>query len=84
MIQIPKHIKTALKLLGSKLPTHTVKRLLPQVLNNIKETGDQCVTLTNNTKNEFNEVMKLINEVIQTTVTTQSVHEDEVKKNEIQ
>ncbi|CAF0992260.1 unnamed protein product [Adineta ricciae] len=38
MIQIPKHIRTALKLLAGKFPQRTIARLLPRVLKNIEDT----------------------------------------------
>jgi hypothetical protein len=82
MIQIPKHIKTALKLLAGKFPQRVLARLLPQVLKNIEETGNECVTQANNTKNEFERVMDLLAEVIQTTAETQSTHEQRVEQNE--
>lgn len=82
MIQIPKHIKTALKVLGGKLPASVIKSLLPKLLNNIKATGDECVTLTNTTKNEFHKVMNLIQEVKVTVTASQSAHEIKVEENE--
>ncbi|CAF3022914.1 unnamed protein product [Rotaria socialis] len=82
MIQIPKHIKTALKILGGNFPRRVLTRLLPQVLGSIEETGKECVTLTNATKNQFTRVMELVQEVIRTTAATQSVHESKVEENE--
>ncbi|UJR06909.1 hypothetical protein I4U23_011198 [Adineta vaga] len=82
MIQIPKHIKTALKLLAGKFPQRTLVRLLPKVLKNIEDTGNECATATNNTRIEFERVMDLLAEVIQTTVETQSTHEQQVEQNE--
>ncbi|CAF0873597.1 unnamed protein product [Adineta ricciae] len=82
MIQIPKHIKTALKLLAANYPRRMLNRLLPQVLNNIEETGKECVTITNATSNQFSQVMLLVNEVIETTTETQSEHESKVEENE--
>ena len=82
MIQIPAHIKTSLKLLTSHIPVRLMKQLLPKVLNNIEETGQECVKLANHTKNRFSSVMRLIGEVIEVTTVTQSRHEDQIKKNE--
>ena len=82
MVQIPKHIKTALKVLGGKLPMRVIKSLLPKLLNNIKETGDECVTLTNTTKNEFSRVMNLIQEVKETVIASHSAHKIKVEENE--
>jgi hypothetical protein len=82
MIQIPKHIKTALKILGENFPKSVIIRLLPQLLSSIQETGKECVTLTNSTKNEFTRVMHLVQEVIESTAATQSAHESKVEENE--
>lgn len=82
MVQIPKHIKTALKVLGGKLPSRVIRSLLPKLLSNIKLTGDECVTLTNTTKNEFSRVMSLIQEVKVTVTASQSAHIIKVEENE--
>ncbi|CAF3941528.1 unnamed protein product [Rotaria sp. Silwood1] len=82
MLQIPKHIKTALKLLAGNFPTSVLKKLLPQVLQNLEDTGNECVELSNNTRHEFLQVMLLLGEVIEVTTTTQSLHDEEIRNNE--
>ncbi|CAF1425528.1 unnamed protein product [Adineta ricciae] len=82
MIQIPKHIRTALKLLAGKFPQRTIARLLPRVLKNIEDTGNECVAETNKTRREFERVMDLLAEVIQSTAETESNHIQHVEQNE--
>lgn len=82
MIQIPKHVRTALKLLAGKFPPKVLKQLLPQTLQNLEDTGNECVQLANNTRHEFSQVMLLLGEVIEVTTTTQSLHEEQIRKNE--
>ncbi|CAF3441469.1 unnamed protein product [Rotaria socialis] len=82
MLQIPKNIKTALKLLAGNSPPSVLKKLLPQVLQNLEDTGNECVELSNNTRHEFLQVMLLLGEVIEVTTTTQSLHQEQIRKNE--
>ncbi|CAF3850454.1 unnamed protein product [Rotaria sp. Silwood1] len=81
MVQIPKHIKTALKLLAGDYPQNVLKQLLLQVLQNLEDTGNECVQLANTTGHEFSQVMLLLGEVIEVTTTTQSLHEEQIRKN---
>ncbi|CAF5179628.1 unnamed protein product, partial [Rotaria sp. Silwood1] len=78
MVQIPKHIKTALKLLAGDYPQNVLKQLLLQVLQNLEDTGNECVQLANTTGHEFSQVMLLLGEVIEVTTTTQSLHEEQI------
>jgi hypothetical protein len=84
MLQIPKYIKTALKLLGGNFPTRELKQLLPQILNNLEETGNECIKLANDTRSEFFQVMLLIGEVIEVTTTTESIQKGKIQENENQ
>ena len=74
MVQIPKHVKTAVKLLAGNYLHRVLNRLLPMILGNIEDTGKECVSVTNSTEQEFYQVMKLIDEVVQSTAVTESEH----------
>lgn len=82
MEQIPRSIKTVLKILAQDFPKSVYKRLLPKALRNIADLGRHCVTKTNNTKNEFYNVMLLIEEVVETTKVTETEHLSRVDHNE--
>ncbi|CAF0989335.1 unnamed protein product, partial [Didymodactylos carnosus] len=83
MTQIPRHIKTSLKILVSASP-RLLERMLIQSLNDIDQIGRECSKLASNTHDQFVSVMQLLGEVIEMTVLTQSVNMQKLQAAEIE
>jgi hypothetical protein len=84
MQQIPRHIKTVIKLISSKASPTLLNRLLPKVINNIERIGQTCVTLSRGTENSFVSVMDLLGEVLETTELTRGLTEKELREKDIE
>lgn len=85
MALVPRQVKTALEVLGSKRSTpRIIKMLLPSTLKEIQRLGSSCVTLANSTHVSFVTVMNLLGEVISMTETTRGLQETKLKQTEIE
>ena len=83
MALVPRHVRTALYVLGSpKSTTRIISRLMPSTLHEIERLGKTCVQWANATHEAFVTVMSLLGEVISLTETTRGLHETKLRKTE--
>ena len=81
--QIPGHVKTILKLLTSATPS-MIKKMLPLSINHIGRLANDNVLLANRTVDQFTNLLNLLDEISELSITTGSANNVLVENNKKQ
>ncbi|KAI2655432.1 hypothetical protein ROHU_005725 [Labeo rohita] len=76
--QVPDYMKTAVKILF-QVDDEVVKALLPDQLDNIRVIADECLRLSDATRNRFDEVIKIIQELLEACVNADQFYGEELE-----